>query len=333
MGGDWAGAGGAIIPMFPSLRLGSDRGVPPASFWSLSTRRLFWFWDGRGGEEEGWREKAGPPDTGEELAVRGRAGGGWGGGCVRGGGGPPPAGCNSALAGAGWLASVPPPAWGACEGALVVRPCCCAGGGGSGCLRFSRQGEQLARPVTVSDATAPSRSVSASVSRLYGDCGACLCRAILLPIVDPPCVVSGWVVGDSVGVLWGGPLPPWPWLANRKHERTVHDKSRPFACDQCNRTFGEVSGRGEGWQGGTGGHHWPWQWAASLAPAEVDGCLTLRRRVAVGVPSSERTHVRSVTVVVRSFPIRRDALLTGLLATSWSYALLPPLADLPSSCS
>lgn len=74
-----------------------------------------------------------------------------------------------------------------------------------------------------------------------------------------------------VDVLWGGPLPPWPWLPNRKHERTVHDKSRPFACDQCNRTFGEVSGRGEGWQGGTDGHRWPSQWAASAAPAAVTG--------------------------------------------------------------
>lgn len=35
--GDPTAAGGAIIPMFPSLRLGSDRGVPPASFWPLST--------------------------------------------------------------------------------------------------------------------------------------------------------------------------------------------------------------------------------------------------------------------------------------------------------
>ncbi|KAK1870183.1 hypothetical protein I4F81_012645 [Pyropia yezoensis] len=29
----------------------------------------------------------------------------------------------------------------------------------------------------------------------------------------------------------------------QKHERTVHDKSRPFACDQCDRTFGEVGNR------------------------------------------------------------------------------------------
>lgn len=116
----------------------------------------------------------------------------------------------------------------------------------------SSQGERLARPVTVCLTTPLPPSL-------------CLipcpdCATVVVPVCAArfscPLVifcVSAWLVRDSVGVLWGRPLSAWPWLPNRKHERTVHDKSRPFACDQCNRTFGEVSGRGEGWQRGTGG--------------------------------------------------------------------------------
>lgn len=60
----------------------------------------------------------------------------------------------------------------------------------------------------------------------------------------------GWWVNGWVSCAAVPSFLPWPWPPHRKHERTVHDNCRPYACGLCDRTFGEVSGNGEGWPRG-----------------------------------------------------------------------------------
>lgn len=92
----------------------------------------------------------------------------------------------------------------------------------------------------------PSRSVFLHVPVAPRLCCLPAPRANLLPTRGWSTVcLGGWVGGAAVP-----PFASWPWPPHRKHERTVHDKARPYACHLCDRTFGEVSGNGEWWRRG-----------------------------------------------------------------------------------